>query len=167
MNDRTDNPRQGLHLPRITVATIVPDDNRFLFVEERVHGRLVINQPAGHLEPGEGLAEAAERETLEETGWHVQVTDLVAVYHWQDPPDRKPVLRFTFLARALRHDPGRPLDAGIVRSLWLDSGELADLEGRLRSPLVRQGVADFLSGLRAPLSLLRSVEAMPTAAIRP
>ncbi len=167
MNHRADNTRQALHLPRITVATIVPDDNRFLFVEERVRGRLVINQPAGHLEPGEGLAAAAERETLEETGWHVQVTDLVAVYHWQDPPDRKPVLRFTFLARALRHEAERPLDTGIVRSLWLDSGELADLDGRLRSPLVRQGVADFLAGQRAPLSLLRSVEAVPSTATRP
>src|SRR5215217_6302179 len=66
-------------LPRLTVATIVPDGDRFLFVEERVRGRLVVNQPAGHLEPGESLAEAAVRETLEETGWHIQVTGLVAV----------------------------------------------------------------------------------------
>lgn len=166
MNDRKDMASLDLQLPRITVATIVPDGGRFLFVEERVRGRLVINQPAGHLEPGESLAAAAERETLEETGWHVQVTDLVALYHWQDPPDRKPVLRFTFLARTLRHEPERPLDDGIVRCLWLDTGELADLDGRLRSPLVRQSVTDYLGGLRAPLALLRSVESLPTTAIR-
>ena len=57
--------------PDVTVATIIPRDGRFLVVEERIRGDLVVNQPAGHLEPGESLAEAARRETLEETGWTV------------------------------------------------------------------------------------------------
>ncbi len=144
-------------LPRLTVATIVPDGNRFLFVEERVGGRLVVNQPAGHLEPDESLADAAVRETLEETGWHVRVTGLVAVYHWPDPPDRRPVLRFTFIGQPLSHDAGRPLDAGIERALWLRADELATDEWHKRSPLVERSVRDFLSGQQAPLSLLTSI----------
>lgn len=144
-------------LPRLTVATIVPDGDRFLFVEERVRGRLVVNQPAGHLEPGESLAEAAVRETLEETGWHIQVTGLVAVYHWPDPPDRKPVMRFTFIGRPLSHDAGRVLDAGIERALWLRPDELATDAWRKRSPLVERSLSDFLAGQQAPLSLLASI----------
>lgn len=144
-------------LPRITVAAVVPDGDRFLYVEESVAGALVINQPAGHLEPGETLVEAAVRETLEETGWQVEVTGLVAVYHWPDPPDRKPVLRFTFAARPLSHDPGRPLDTGIVRAVWLRQDELLGGGHRLRSPLVARSLHDFLNGQPAPLSLLPSI----------
>ena len=56
--------------PRVTVATIVEQDGRFLLVEEQVGGRLVLNQPAGHLDPGESLIEAARRETLGEMHWN-------------------------------------------------------------------------------------------------
>lgn len=66
----------------MTVATVVPRDGRLLLVEERVRGALVLNQPAGHLEPGESLIEAAARETLEETGWEVVISHLVGVYRW-------------------------------------------------------------------------------------
>jgi 8-oxo-dGTP pyrophosphatase MutT (NUDIX family) len=152
-------PAGAARLPRITVAAVVPDGDRFLFVEERVRGALVVNQPAGHLDPAESLAEAAVRETLEETGWRIEVTGLVAVYHWPDPPDRKPVLRFTFAARALGHEPQRTLDAGIVRALWLTPGELLDGGHRLRSPLVERSVRDFQAGASAPLSLLASISA--------
>lgn len=144
-------------LPRLTVATVVPDGNRFLFVEERIRGQLVVNQPAGHLEPDETLAAAAVRETREETGWQVEITGLLAVYHWPSPPDRRPVLRFTFLARPLAHDPSQPLDRGIERALWLHRAELESGRYRHRSPLVRRSVDDYLAGQRAPLSLLASI----------
>ncbi|MCK9489683.1 MAG: NUDIX hydrolase [Xanthomonadales bacterium] len=154
------NPPLGsAALPRITVATVVPRDGRFLFVEERVRGRLVINQPAGHLEPDEQLAQAAVRETLEETGWHIELTGLLAVYHWPHPPDRKPVLRFTFVGRALDHEADRPLDDGIVRCLWLTGEELASQPSRLRSPLVQRSLADFHTRPLVPLSLIDSISA--------
>jgi 8-oxo-dGTP pyrophosphatase MutT (NUDIX family) len=153
----TQAPPPTGRLPRLTVATVVPDGGRFLFVEERIRGRLVVNQPAGHLEPDETLAEAAVRETREETGWQVEITDLLAVYHWPSPPDRRPVLRFTFLARPLSHDPAQPLDSGIERALWLPRDELESGNYRHRSPLVARSVDDYLAGQRAPLSLLASI----------
>ena len=66
-------------IPHLTVATIVEDRGRFLMVEERQDGRTVLNQPAGHLEADESLIEAAQRETLEETGWTVEITSLVGL----------------------------------------------------------------------------------------
>ena len=63
--------------PDVTVATVVVRDGRLLCVEERANGRLVLNQPAGHLEPDESLVEAALRETREETGWNVRITHVV------------------------------------------------------------------------------------------
>ena len=48
--------RQGrFWQPDVTVATIVVDGGRMLMVEETVGGNLVLNQPAGHLEPDETL----------------------------------------------------------------------------------------------------------------
>jgi 8-oxo-dGTP pyrophosphatase MutT (NUDIX family) len=148
--------------PDVTVATIVVADGRLLCVEERVNGRLVINQPAGHLEPDESLSEAAIRETREETGWDVALTGFVGAYQWKAPvgPDGgggRHYLRFAFAAEPMKHDPERRLDEGIVRAMWMTPSELLDARDRHRSPLVWQAVADHLSGKRSPLALLQQL----------
>lgn len=149
--------------PDVTVAAVVVNGGRLLCVEERVGGRLVINQPAGHLEPDETLVDAAVRETLEETGWQVRLTAFVGAYQWKAPvqPDGsggRHYLRFAFAAEPLDHDPGRELDKGIERALWLTPAELREASRRHRSPLVWQSVADFLAGRRYPLEMLGHVE---------
>jgi len=141
--------------PDVTVATIVPRDGRFLVVEERIRGELVVNQPAGHLEPNESFAEAARRETLEETGWTVELTELIGIYQWTRPGDGWQVLRVTFAAQPLSHDAFRSLDAGIERALWLTRAEIA--ASRLRSPLVLRNIDDWKSGRRLPLDALHTV----------
>lgn len=141
--------------PDVTVATIVVADGRLLCVEERANGRLVLNQPAGHLEPDESLQDAALRETREETGWDVRLTAFVGAYQWKAPETGRHYLRFAFAAEPVRHDPGRALDEGIVRAVWMTPQELDDARDRHRSPLVWQVVSDCLAGQRFPLSLLR------------
>ncbi len=139
--------------PDVTVATVVVRDGRLLCVEERTNGHLVINQPAGHLEPDESLIEAAVRETREETGWNVRVTHLVGAYQWKAETGRH-YLRFAFAAEPVDEIPGAKLDEGIVRALWLTPEELQAEAARHRSPLVWRTVADFLGGNRHPLSLV-------------
>lgn len=141
--------------PHIVVATVVERDGRFLFVEEQINGQLWLNQPAGHWEQGETLIEGAIRETVEESGWDVEPTDFLGVYEWQSPGLGYPFVRFSFAARALRHHPGRALDTGIVRALWLTRDELAREAHRTRSPSVERSLDDYLSGQRYPLSLLQ------------
>ena len=143
--------------PDVTVATLVVRDGRLLCVEERANGRLVINQPAGHLEPDESLAEAAERETREETGWRVRVTHVVGAYQWKAPETGRHYLRFAFAAEALEEIPGATLDDGIVRALWLTPEQLQAESARHRSPLVWRAVADWLGGSRHPLALVRQL----------
>ena len=145
--------------PDVTVATVVAADGRLLCVEERANGRLVLNQPAGHLEPDESLLDAALRETLEETGWEVRLTAFVGAYQWRAPVrpgerEGRHYLRFAFAAEPVAHDPARPLDEGIVRALWLAPSELRAAADRHRSPLVWQAVADYLAGSRHPLALV-------------
>ncbi len=143
--------------PDVTVATVVVRDGRLLCVEERVDGQVVINQPAGHLEPDESLLEAALRETREETGWDVRLTAFVGAYQWKAPETGRHYLRFAFAAEPVSHDPARPLDAGIVRAGWLTPDELQQARARHRSPLVWQVVEDFLAGRRHPLSMLQQL----------
>lgn len=140
--------------PHVTVATVVVRDGRLLLVEEAIDGRQVLNQPAGHLEPYESLAAAAVRETLEETGWTVRLSAFIGTYQWT-APDGTPFLRFAYAAEPVSHDPGRPLDDGILRALWLTPAELKADPGRLRSSLVWQVVADYLAGQRHPLCIVK------------
>ena len=139
----------------ITVATIIEDRGRFLFVEELKAGKLVLNQPAGHLEANETLREAALRETLEETGWEVQLTGVVGVYLYTAPSNGVTYQRVCFSARPLRHHPQRALDDGIVAAPWFSRDELAAQPQRWRSELVLRCVDDYLSALPFPLEVVR------------
>lgn len=141
----------------VTVATVVARDGRFLFVEETIGARTVLNQPAGHWEAGETLVEAAVRETLEETAWHVTPSALLGTYTYEPADLPYGFLRFAFLAEAVRHDAGRALDPGIVRAVWLTPAELQREATRHRSPMVQRCVDDALAGNRYPLQLLTSL----------
>ncbi len=147
-------PRPEIWRPHVTVACVVADAGRYLMVEEEVAGRLVCNQPAGHLEDGETLAAAAVRETLEETGWTVELQHLIGVQQWCSSEHGEAVIRFSFAARAIEHDVSRPLDTGICRAMWMTRDEIAGLGERLRSPLVLTSIDAWLAGQRLPLSSL-------------
>ena len=147
----------------VTVAAIAEHGGRFLFVQERAARRIVLNQPAGHLEPGESLIEAVVRETREETGREFRPESVTGVYLWQGPAGRT-VLRVAFAGRVGERDPAVALDRAIIRTLWLDRGQLERRCGEHRSPLVLLGVDDYLRGARYPLELLSQV---PLADVRP
>lgn len=140
-------------LPRLTVATIIERDGRFLLVEEYADGEeLVYNQPAGHLDEHETLAAAAIRETLEETAWEVQIDAIVGIYYWTHPKGHT-FVRTCFAGEALHHHPDQPLDRGIQRAVWLTREEIAALGPKLRSPMVLHCIDDYLAGKRYPLEL--------------
>jgi 8-oxo-dGTP pyrophosphatase MutT (NUDIX family) len=145
--------------PDITVAAVVERDGQFLLVEERVSGQLVFNQPAGHLEAGESLVEAAIRETLEETAWNFVPESVLGIYLWERQARQQTYLRVTFVGRVTSHDPGRPLDRGIKQALWLSREQIVARESHLRSPLVLKCIDDYLAGVRYPLALLSHLPA--------
>ena len=149
--------------PDVTVAAIAERDGQFLVVEERASGRVVINQPAGHLEDGETLLEAVVRETLEETAWVFSPRAVVGVYVWRPAHVNRTFLRVAFSGELAGHDAARPLDHGILRTRWLSRAELAEPRARLRSPLVLQCVDDYLAGARYPLSLISHLIAAPAS----
>ena len=143
------------NLPHITVATVVPHDGRFLMVQERDEQSLVYNQPAGHVEVGESLQDAAVRETLEETGWQVRIEALLGVYSHPQSSYGIHYLRHCFVATPEKQVHASPPDAAIERALWMQADEVQDLQAQLRSPMVWRAIEDYLNGERYPLSLLK------------
>ncbi len=139
----------------ITVAAIIEANNRFLMVEEHCSGKLVINQPAGHLEPGETIVEATIRETLEETTWTFNPDYLVGIYRWINPETKHSYIRVALAGQACDPDSSLELDTGIIRALWLTIDEIQAQNQRLRTPLVMRCVNDYLSGAQYSLDLLR------------
>ena len=141
--------------PNVTVAAVIEQDGRFLLVEEEAAGGLRLNTPAGHLDPGESPAEGCIRETLEETAHHFTPTALIGVYMARTRRvEDITYLRFAFAGTLGAHEPGRTLDEGIVRTLWMTPDEIRASRARHRSPLLLQCVEDYLAGRRYPLDLI-------------
>lgn len=138
----------------VTVATVVEDQGRFLLIEEHQDNQLVLNQPAGHLEPNETLIQAARRETQEESGWTVAIQGIVGLGLYTSPNNGITYYRTAFYAKPLNHDPSQPLDDGIVRAVWLSVEEVRAQHQRLRSPMVLETIEQYLAGHRYPLSMI-------------
>jgi len=162
--------------PNVTVAAVIERDGRFLLVEEHTAHGLKLNTPAGHLDPGESPAEGCAREALEETAHHFTPTALVGIYMarfqrapstataQRDSEEDVTYLRFAFAGTLGAFEPGRALDEGIVRTLWMTPDELRASADRHRSPLLLECIEDYLAGQRHPLSLIHtdaSVHATP------
>ncbi len=141
-------------IPHVTVATIVENEGRFLFVEETRDGQQVINQPAGHLEQGESLLEAAVRETLEETQWQVEILGVVGLGLYTADSNNVTYHRTTFFAKPLAFCPEQTLDSDIDQAIWLSPEEIRARQQQLRSPMVLDCLERYLSGHRYPLSMV-------------
>jgi 8-oxo-dGTP pyrophosphatase MutT (NUDIX family) len=142
----------------VTVAAVVERDGRFLIVEERACGRVVFNQPAGHLELDESLLDAVVRETREETGYLFEPEHLLGVYMWHSEEAGTSFLRVTFVGSAAAPEGSPTLDDGIIAAHWLSRNQLLSRNDQLRSPLVLRCIDDHLAGIRYPLDCLTHVD---------
>ena len=149
----------GVWRPSVTVAAVIERDGRFLLVEEEADGRLVLNQPAGHLEPAESLIQACARETLEETAHRFRPTALVGIYRWVYAPEQVTFFRFAFAGTVEGVDEGRALDREIRALHWMTPAEIRARAADHRSPLLQQCVDDYVAGKRFPIDVLSAAYA--------
>ena len=153
--------------PSVTVAAVIAKDfdgiQKFLLVEEETRDGLKLNNPAGHLDPGESLPQACARETLEETAFEFTPTEVVGVYMSRfqrasaaEPSGEEDItyLRFAFCGDLGAHVVGQALDEGIVRTVWLTTDEIRGCVQKHRSPLLLKCMEDYLAGKRFSLRLI-------------
>lgn len=138
----------------LTVAAVVLNEGRYLFVEEVANRRNVLTQPGGHIEAGESPEEAVVRETLEETGCTVLCEDLIGVYLWIQPQTRQQFLRLVYLADFVSCDESAALDTGIIARRWLTLADVEKARTTLRSPVVLRCLKDFEAGKRQSDALI-------------
>jgi 8-oxo-dGTP pyrophosphatase MutT (NUDIX family) len=149
--------------PSVTVAAIIERDGQFLLIEEHTPEGLRLNNPAGHLDPGESPQAGCVREALEETARRFVPAALVGIYlsRFQRPAKNDvdgasaaediTYLRFAFCGTVGDEIAGRTLDTGIVRTLWMSPDEVRASIPRHRSPLVLRCMEDYVRGQRYPL----------------
>jgi phosphatase NudJ len=148
--------------PNVTVAAVIEKDGRFLLVEEQTALGLKLNNPAGHLDPGETPADGCAREALEESAYEFRPTAVLGLYlarsRKNSTGEDQTYLRIAFSGELGAHHPQQPLDDGIVRTLWMTPDEIraTAAQGLHRSPLVLQCVEDYLAGVRHPLSVIHT-----------
>ncbi len=144
--------------PNVTVAAVIEREGRFLLIEEHTPEGLRLNNPAGHLDPGESPQEGVVREVLEETACVFTPQAVVGIYlgRFQRPARGEDVtyLRITFAGAVGEPLPDRALDRGIVRTLWMTLADVRASTACHRSTMVLQSIEDHVAGRRYPLALI-------------
>jgi phosphatase NudJ len=141
-------------------VVVVRRGDHFLLVHECKHGQLWY-LPAGRVEPGETFADAARRETLEESGIPVTLTGILRVEHSPAPTGAR--LRVVFLAEPADDTSPKSIpDEESLGAAWVRLDELADY------PLRGDEVSELFAyvargGAVYPMSVLQP-EGMPYTA---
>ena len=158
LNDRL-HPMNQRWKPSVTVAAIAArvhqGQTQYLLVEEHTTEGLRLNNPAGHLEPGESPQQGAVREALEESACVFTPEFFLGVYlshTTRAVGDDTTYVRLAFAGHVGEADATRRLDDGIVRTLWLTLAEVRESQARHRSPLVLRCIEDHAAGRFLPLT---------------
>jgi 8-oxo-dGTP pyrophosphatase MutT (NUDIX family) len=133
------------------VALVTNDADEILMIRRTDNGNWAL--PGGAIEMGESVAEAAVRETFEETGIRVEVTGLLGVYsdprhiiHFTSNDEVRREFSIVLAGRPVGGNPTTSEESSEVR--WVPPGDLGDYP---MDKAMRKRVDDFLGGTGAPV----------------
>ncbi|MGI5519561.1 NUDIX hydrolase [Micromonospora sp. CA-259024] len=149
------------------VAAVVTDDTGRVLLCRQGRGERRYALPGGRLRPAESPVQTALRDIRAETGWDIELVDLVGLYHLTSPVAAAPagragpspdVLVHVFRARVSGIRPtGEPLPG--CRLSWHAPAALPEAI----TPLTRAAVADAVAGHSG---VLRDAQWTPVTADR-
>lgn len=130
----------------IRPATIVIEDKKVLLVKSKYSGDPYYLFPGGGMENTETIEDAAIRETLEETGVKVELTQLFHVNEYIDYKDwEKRVLNIFFLAKIKDKTPTHITDEGKILSVdWIPASEFH--KHVIKPARVAKAVKEYIEG---------------------
>ena len=138
----------------IIAGTLVENDGKYLLMQEaREDIRGLWNLPAGHVEANELVQDAAVRETLEETGYSVELTGVCQIVDCKVEDDVFVVIVFT---AKLKNEPVREVDPAETMDVkWLSYDEILAKEKEIRNKTLLFGALENVrSGIVAPMKLI-------------
>ena len=123
---------------RVAAYAVIVDDDERILLSHWIEGRRPAwTMPGGGLEPGEDPERAVKREVREETGYRVQVGDLLGIHSRVIPPGRRIpdgateplhtlriVYRATILGGRLRNE----IDGSTDRAEWFPLAGVRSLQ---------------------------------------
>jgi NADH pyrophosphatase NudC (nudix superfamily) len=127
-------------LARVVAGCVICKDGKYLLVQEKkssVYG--LWNLPAGHVDEGETIEEAAIREVFEETGYRVELGKKLSVEHTSID---RPVLH-AFVGNIAGGDLKPDLDE-LLAADWFSVEEIERLsgEGKMRNTWVLKTIKE-------------------------
>lgn len=118
----------------VVSACLIKKDNKYLLVQEaqqKVYG--LWNLPAGHVDKGEKIREAAVREVKEETGYDVQLIKEISILHEEATNAVKHIFSANIIGGEILFQADEILDVK-----WLTFEEIKNIneDGKIRRPWV-------------------------------
>ena len=132
------NIMKKLVTTNIVAGVVIKQNNKYLLVQENRPGTKVHelwNFPAGKVDEGETIEEAAVREAKEESGYEVELIKKLDIFqaHSQTPP------KHVYEARIIGGELAWPKDE-ILNASWLTLEEIKNMKDRLRSEYIMEAI---------------------------
>lgn len=139
----------------IACGAIIEKGGKILLVqEEKENVRGLWNNPAGLIDAGESIFDAAVREAKEETGFKVKLEGLIGIYQYFGG-DGTLVIRFQFAASIISGKLKIP-KGELLGAKWFTPSEILAMDdSELRGPTVKATVLDYLAGKLYPVDVIK------------
>lgn len=113
----------------VAAGVVIKQDNKYLLVQESMPSQYGLwNWPAGKVDVGETIEEAAMREGKEETGYDVKIIRKLGI--WQD--NIKQTAQHAFEAKIVGGELNYPKDE-LLDAKWFTKEEIFFMKDKLRT----------------------------------
>lgn len=120
----------------VVVGVLIKKGNKYLLVQEKskkIYG--LWNLPAGHIDRGESIEDAAIREAREETGYKIKLIKKIAIFQRKITESVKHVFKAKIIGGKLQYPEDEILDVK-----WFTYPEIKKMKNKFRTYWVLEGI---------------------------